>query len=100
MCVILLTFPDSLIPYKMGLNFFAGQVVRYDRICSHFKDFIDKTRVNLLTVTLNINCNLTPKDPYIRIVIFCINLFFTATQVSISVGLCSEFTVMSVFYLL
>ena len=41
--VILLTFPNSLIPYNMGLNVFAGQVIRYARICSNFDDFIVKT---------------------------------------------------------
>ena len=44
--VVLLTFPDSAIPYKMGINVFAGQVLRYCRICSHLADLvyrIDKT---------------------------------------------------------
>ena len=41
--VILLTFPNSMIPYRMGLNVYAGQVIRYMRICSNIDDFIDKT---------------------------------------------------------
>ena len=40
--VILLTFPDSLIPYRMGVNVFAGQVIRYMRICSNINDLIKK----------------------------------------------------------
>ena len=42
--VILLTFPESLIPAHLGYNVFAGQVLRYLRICSHVEDFIDKTK--------------------------------------------------------
>ena len=42
--VILLTFPESLIPEHMGYHVYAGQVLRYLRICSHVKDFIDKTK--------------------------------------------------------
>ena len=41
--VILLTFPNSLIPLKMGYNVYAGQVLRYMRICSNLEDFINKT---------------------------------------------------------
>ena len=37
--VISLTFPDSLIPYHMGSNFFATEVLRFLRICSH-ADFV------------------------------------------------------------
>ena len=37
--VILLTHPESLIPYHMGLQIFAGQVLRYIRICSDI-DFV------------------------------------------------------------
>ena len=35
--VISFTFPESLLPYCMGANVFAGQVLRYLRIhvCSH-----------------------------------------------------------------
>ena len=40
--VTLLTFPDSTIPNNMGLNVFSGQIIRYARICSSFKDFSDK----------------------------------------------------------
>ena len=42
--VILLTFPDSLIPSKMGLHVFASQVIRYLRICSHFCYVKERTR--------------------------------------------------------
>ena len=42
--VILLTFPESLIPLHLGYCVFAGQVLRYLRICSHLDDFLDKTR--------------------------------------------------------
>ena len=40
--VILLTFPSSLIPLKMGDRIYAGQILRYLRICSNFKDFVDR----------------------------------------------------------
>ena len=40
--VILLTHPDSLIPYSMGLQVFSGQVLRYIHICSDIKSVIDK----------------------------------------------------------
>ncbi len=40
--VILLTHPHSLIPYKMGLYVFAGQVMRYLRICSHIQYVAEK----------------------------------------------------------
>ena len=46
--VVLLTFPSSLIPLSMGLNVFAGQVLRYLRICSHLHDVVDKTNKTLL----------------------------------------------------
>ena len=42
--VILLTFPESLIPAHLGYHVYAGQVLRYLRICSHVEDFVDKTR--------------------------------------------------------
>ena len=42
--VILLTFPESMIPLKMGLNIFASQIIRYLRICSDLNDFIDKAK--------------------------------------------------------
>ena len=42
--VILLTFPESLIPTHLGYHVFAGQVLRYLRICSHLEDFIIKTK--------------------------------------------------------
>ena len=40
--VILLTHPESLIPYNMGLQVFAGQVLRYIHICSDLKYVIEK----------------------------------------------------------
>ena len=40
--VVLLTFPNSLILLEMGGRVFAGQVLRYDRICSRVEDFIEK----------------------------------------------------------
>ena len=40
--VVLLTFPDSLIPYHLGSQIFVGQVLRYMRICSHVDDCIGK----------------------------------------------------------
>ena len=42
--VILLTFPESLIPLYLGYCVFAGQVLRYLRICSHLQDFLEKTK--------------------------------------------------------
>ena len=45
--VTLLTFPDNNMPYKLGIRVFAGQVIRYGRICSHIKDFINKTSKTL-----------------------------------------------------
>ena len=41
---ILLTFPESLIPAHLGYHVYAGQVLRYLRICSYVEDFIDKTK--------------------------------------------------------
>ena len=40
--VILLTFPNSLIPLQMGGRIYAGQILRYLRICSNIRDFINK----------------------------------------------------------
>ena len=40
--VVLLTFPESMIPLSMGYNIFAGQVIRYLRICSHITDAIER----------------------------------------------------------
>ena len=42
--VVLLTFPDSLIPRKMGLHVFASQIIRFLRICSQFQFVIKRTR--------------------------------------------------------
>ena len=41
--VTLLTFPENTMPYRMGIQVFSGQVIRYARICSSMKDFVDKT---------------------------------------------------------
>jgi len=41
--VVLLTFPQSLIPYKMGCRVFGGQILRYLRICSNREDFFLKS---------------------------------------------------------
>ena len=49
--VILLTFPESLIPLHLGHCVFAGQVLRYLRICSHLEDFLEKTRGTLKLLT-------------------------------------------------
>ena len=38
--VTLLTFPQNTMPYKTGIKVFAGQVLRYARICSLKDDFI------------------------------------------------------------
>ena len=48
--VVLLTFPDSLIPRKMGLHVFASQIIRFLRICSQFQCVLERTRkiVNIL----------------------------------------------------
>lgn len=45
--VVLLTFPDKQIPYRMGLRVFASQVLRYLRICSHIKYVISKVQKSL-----------------------------------------------------
>ena len=42
--VILFTFPESLLPRNMGANVFAGQVLRYFRICSHLHYVIVKVK--------------------------------------------------------
>ena len=42
--VILFTFPESLLPRKLGANVFAGQVLRYLRICSHLHYAIVKVK--------------------------------------------------------
>ena len=49
--VVLLTFPDSAIPYNMGINVFAGQVLRYCRICSHLTDLIWRINKTLLVMS-------------------------------------------------
>ena len=38
--VTLLTFPQNTMPYKTGIRVFAGQVLRYARICSIKEDFV------------------------------------------------------------
>ena len=40
--VTLLTFPENTMPYRTGIRVFAGQVLRYARICSLKEDFINK----------------------------------------------------------
>ena len=42
--VVLMTFPDSLIPRKMGLHVFASQIIRVLRICSKFEFVIERTQ--------------------------------------------------------
>lgn len=49
--VVLLTFPNSAIPYNMGINVFAGQVLRYCRICSHLPDLIFRINKTLLLMS-------------------------------------------------
>jgi len=49
--VVLLTFPDSAIPYNMGINVFAGQVLRYCRICSHLEDLIKRINMTLFVMS-------------------------------------------------
>ena len=49
--VILLTFPESLIPSYLGYCVFAGQVLRYLRICSHLDDFLEKTKRTMQLLT-------------------------------------------------
>ena len=56
--VILLTFPESLIPSYLGYCVFAGQVLRYLRICSHLDDFW--TRLSELCVYLQIEGTTQP----------------------------------------
>ena len=48
--VTLLTFPQNCMPYRTGARVFAGQVLRYGRICTLEKDFIQK--VNRTATTL------------------------------------------------
>ena len=40
--VTLLTFPENTMPYNTGIKVFAGQVLRYARICSLEEDFLNK----------------------------------------------------------
>lgn len=42
--VILFTFPESLLPCYMGASIFAGQVLRYLRICSHLQYAVVKIK--------------------------------------------------------
>ena len=42
--VILFTFPESLLPRKLGSCVFASQVLRYLRICSHLDYVIVKVK--------------------------------------------------------
>ncbi len=45
--VVLLTFPNSAIPYNLGINVCAGQILRYLRICSHINDAVYKSNKTL-----------------------------------------------------
>ncbi len=45
--VVLLTFPNSAIPYNLGINVCAGQILRYLRICSHLNDAVYKSNKTL-----------------------------------------------------
>ena len=45
--VVLLTFPNSAIPYNLGINVCAGQILRYLRICSHLDDAVYKSNKTL-----------------------------------------------------
>lgn len=42
--VVLFTFPESLLPSRMGYTIFAGQVLRYLRICSHLNYAVAKIK--------------------------------------------------------
>ena len=42
--VILFTFPESLLPNRLGPRIFAGQVLRYLRICSHVEYVVTKVK--------------------------------------------------------
>ena len=54
--VTLLTFPQNTMPYNIGINVFSGQVLRYGRICSHKRDFIDKiNRTSSLLISRGYN---------------------------------------------
>ena len=43
--VVLFTFPESLLPSFMGSTIFAGQVLRYMRICSHLSYVVHKVKI-------------------------------------------------------
>ena len=49
--VVLFTFPESLLPRRLGHCVFAGQVIRYLRICSHLCYAVNKIKhtCNILT---------------------------------------------------
>ena len=59
--VVLLTFPDSAIPYDMGINVFAGQVLRYCRICSHLPDLISRINKTLWMMSSRGYCKIKMK---------------------------------------
>lgn len=49
--VVLLTFPQNCIPHSLGYNVFAGQVLRYGRICSNIEPFIARCGKTLTLLT-------------------------------------------------
>ena len=91
--VILLTFPNSLIPLKMGYQVFAGQVLRYLRICSEVQDFIDKTRKTFLLLESR-GYSKNPLQYYMEKILSRNSLLlhkfglFSARQVSDLIGFC------------
>ena len=85
--VVLMTFPNSAIPYNMGINVFAGQVLRYCRICSHISDLICKINKTLSIMLSRGYCRLKLKTCVERILTKHSNAllkfgFFSARQLT------------------
>ena len=76
----------------MGGRVFAGQVLRYARICTHVEDFIDKTRKTLKLLTdrgysvLQLQFHL--EKVLAKHKVFLKFGFTTVRQVSAFIGLC------------
>ena len=85
--VVLLTFPDSAIPHNMGINVFAGQVLRYCRICSHLQDVIIRINKTLSLMSSRGYCKIRMKKCAERILsnhdeVLLKFVFFSARQLT------------------
>ena len=92
--VILLTFPNSLIPVEMGYRVFAGQVIRYLRICSNVEDFVSKTKKSA-KLLIDRGYSSDKLQTHMEKMLFKHNLLYkynltSCREVSRLIGLCNE----------